>query len=255
MPRTGNELEKLQQVMKRLLDEDGCPWDREQTHESLIRYLIEESYEVIDAIERKDPVNLKEELGDLLLQVIFHANLCEKEGQFDLADVIETETQKMIQRHPHVFASHPKPEKGEEVSSIWENMKKKTHRLDGIPKSLPALLRAHKIQEKASQVGFDWPDVKGAWDKLDEELAEFKAAETVNDQAEEMGDVFFALVNVARLNGLEAEEIVQKANEKFTRRFGYIEEQVRKNGKSWEEFTLAELDAFWDEAKFQEKQL
>lgn len=255
MGKTGEDLEQLQQVMKQLLAEGGCPWDREQTHDSLIRYLIEECYEAIDAIQRKDWVNLKEELGDVLLQVVFHANLCEQEGHFTLAEVIEAETAKMIQRHPHVFGEQPKLDKGEQVLKVWESMKKKEHLLDGIPQGLPALLRAHKVQEKAAQVGFDWPDVNGAWDKLYEEIGELKEAETLEHRAEEMGDVFFALVNVARLSGMESEEIVQKANEKFIRRFASVEEQVKKSGQGWQAFSLEELDAFWNEAKRQEKLL
>ena len=254
MNRTGEELEKLQSIMKQLLSENGCPWDREQTHESLIRYLIEESYEVIDAIQRKDTANLKEELGDVLFQVVFHASLCEKDGEFTLADVIEDESQKMIQRHPHVFGNQPRLEKGEQVEAIWESMKKKEHILDGIPQGLPALLRAHKIQEKAAKTGFDWPDAGGAWQKVYEELEEVKEAQSQEHKAEEMGDVFFALVNAVRLSGMESEEIVQKANQKFIRRFSYIEEQVKASRKPWESYTLEELDQFWDEAKKLEKQ-
>ena len=253
MGRTGEEMERLQQVMKRLLAPGGCPWDREQTHESLVRYMIEETYEAIDAIEHHDMVNLKEELGDVLLQVVFHANLCEQEGHFDLADVMDAESRKMIQRHPHVFGEQPQLDTGEQVLQIWESMKKKEHLLDGIPKGLPALLRAHKMQEKAARVGFDWEDVSGAWDKLYEELEELKTASTEERRAEEMGDVFFALVNVARMSGMEAEEILQKANEKFERRFNSVEQQVKASGKDWEDFRLPDLDHFWDEAKRQEK--
>lgn len=249
MGRTGEEMERLQEVMWRLQAPDGCPWDREQTHESLIRYLIEESYEVIDAIQQKDMANLREELGDVLLQVIFHANLAEKEGEFTLADVMQAERNKMIQRHPHVFGDNPKLDSGEQVMQVWEGMKKKEHLLDGIPKSLPALLRGHKMQEKAARVGFDWDSVNGAWEKLDEEIREFREAETPEHRIEEMGDVFFALVNVARMQGIEAEEAMQLANDKFSRRFGFVEEQVKKSGKQWDGFSLDELDAFWNEAK------
>lgn len=251
MGKNGEALEKLIEIQNRLLDPGGCPWDREQTHQSLVRYLIEEAYEVIEAINEGDMHKLCEELGDLLLQVVFHAALAEREGQFDFADLTSHVSHKMVERHPHVFGSMDLPT-SEDVLNIWEDFKRregKEHLLQGIPAGLPALLRAQKIQEKMSRVGFDWPTVEGASQQLREELLELEQAGSQSEVVEETGDVLFALVNVARFQAVEAELALQQANDKVTRRFNYIEAKVKESGRSLAELSLEEMDAIWDEAK------
>jgi tetrapyrrole methylase family protein/MazG family protein len=243
-------IDELMSIMERLLGEGGCPWDREQTHQSLVRYLIEETYEVIEAINEGDMNKLREELGDLLLQVVFHAALAEREGHFDFAGVTTTVSKKMVDRHPHVFGTM-NLKTSNDVLDNWEQFKKKEGKkrlLDGIPDSLPALMRAEKVQEKAARVGFDWPDITGAVDKFKEEIDELVQAE--GDQInEEMGDVFFSLVNVARMKNVEPEQALQRCNDKFKRRFNYIEEQIKAAGKNLADMDLLEMDDLWNEAK------
>lgn len=244
-------VERLRAIMDRLLAPGGCPWDREQTHESLLRYLIEESYEVVEAVKKGDVEKFREELGDLLLQVVFHCALAEREGWFTFDDVAGTVGDKMIQRHPHVFGSLELKTSGE-VLDHWEGFKKKEGKkylLSGIPPMMPALLRALKIQEKAARVGFDWPGVDGAIDKWTEELAELKQARTAEEIKEEIGDLFFALVNISRMKGVEPEDALQDCNDKFTRRFNYMEDAARKRGQNLSALTLEALDQLWDEAK------
>lgn len=251
MGKNGEALEELMEIMDRLLGPGGCPWDREQTHESLIRYLIEESYEVIEAIKLGDKEKLREELGDLLLQVVFHAALAEREGTFDFAAVARTVSRKMVDRHPHVFGTMDL-KTSDDVMDNWEGFKKKEGKkylLEGIPIMLPALMRAEKMQEKAARVGFDWPDVDGAVDKFKEEVDELSEASNSDELKEEMGDVFFALVNVARIKNIEPEEALQASNDKFARRFNYIEKQIKDAGKEFNDLTLPEMDKIWDEAK------
>jgi len=248
---TGSKaIEDLIAVMDQLLSPQGCPWDREQTHESLIRYLIEESYEVVEAIKEKDMQKLQEELGDVLLQVVFHAALAQRAGYFSFADVARSVEQKMIRRHPHVFADM-NLNTSDDVMDHWEGFKKKegkTRVLEGIPIMLPALMRAEKLQYKAARVGFDWPEIEGAVEKVKEEVDELVQAQEA-DIEEEMGDLLFALVNVARFKGVEPEEALQKSNDKFVRRFNYIEDAVKESGRSWTELSLAELDHYWEKAK------
>ncbi|NLU51175.1 MAG: nucleoside triphosphate pyrophosphohydrolase [Syntrophomonadaceae bacterium] len=249
-------LDKLVEVMNTLLGPGGCPWDREQTHASLARYLIEECYEVVEAIYENNMDKLKEELGDLLLQVVFHAALAEREGAFDLNGVVGVVTEKMINRHPHVFGNMKLTTSGE-VLDKWEGFKQKEgklHVLDGIPQSLPALMRAEKMQAKAARVGFDWPSIDGALDKVAEEIRELARADQPERRAAEMGDILFAVVNVARFLGVDPEEALQKTNNKFARRFSYIEESVKATGRTWHELTLEEMDALWDRAKSLEKE-
>ncbi len=244
-------MQELVDVMDRLLGENGCPWDREQTHESLIRYLLEETYEVIEAIEEADMNKLQEELGDLLLQVVFHAALAQRAGHFTLKDVIHTISQKMINRHPHVFGQMHL-ETGEDVMEHWEGFKKQEGKkllLDNIPKFMPALLRSLKLQEKAARVGFDWPEVEGAINKFREETEEFKKAQNKSQMQEEMGDMFFALANIARLENIEPETALQHSNDKFIRRFNYIEKKILARGADFKDYNLAQLDELWDEAK------
>lgn len=252
MSDAGQAIDELIEVMDRLLGPEGCPWDREQTHESLIRYLIEESYEVIEAINEKDMHKLREELGDLLLQVVFHTALGRKEGYFDFSDVAAAISRKMIKRHPHVFGDAKRLETGDDVMEVWEGFKRqegKKYLLEGIPKNLPALMRAQKLQEKAARVGFDWPSVDGAVEKFKEEVDELGQAMNKKEEIEEWGDIFFALVNVARLQNIEPEQVLQASNDKFTRRFNYIENQIKSQDKDFPEVSLEEMDSIWEEAK------
>jgi tetrapyrrole methylase family protein/MazG family protein len=248
----------LVEVMARL--RRSCPWDREQTHRSLVPYLIEESYEVVDAIESRDDAELCEELGDLLLQIVFHAQLATERGKFSIADVVDTLSNKMIRRHPHVFGDQAVSS----VADVWQNWealkseepatKARASKLDGIPKGLGALQRAQKMQEKASRVGFDWPDLSGVRAKLAEELAELEQARREGDEArirEEMGDVLFSIVNFARALGLDSETALRGANEKFYRRFAFMEQRARSEGRALNDLTLDELEELWQLAKLQ----
>ncbi|MDD4801348.1 MAG: nucleoside triphosphate pyrophosphohydrolase [Syntrophomonas sp.] len=251
MSKKADALDELIQIMDTLLAPGGCPWDREQNHESLVRYLIEETYEVIEAIDVNDMHKLCEELGDLLLQVVFHAALAEQKGYFDFAEISRTVSKKMVDRHPHVFGTMHL-QTSDDVLNKWEDFKRKegnTSLLQSIPKGLPALMRAEKIQEKVSRVGFDWPNVQGAWDKFTEELGELNDARNDEELIEEMGDVLFALVNVARFNKVEPEQALQKANDKVTRRFNYIEQKIKDSGRNFSDLSLAEMDQIWTEAK------
>jgi len=256
-------LDRLVKVLAALRGPEGCPWDRQQTHVSLRRYLIEECYEVIEAIDENDMNKLLEELGDLLLQVVFHAHIAEDAGFFDLNDVIEAISDKMIRRHPHVFGS-TKVTGSEEVLANWEDIKAKERKEHGqkesalgrIPLQLPALMRAHKVQRRAARVGFDWPTVNGAWNKLLEEIAEVESAIASADPeavAEELGDLLFAVVNVARFMQVEPELTLAATTAKFERRFEYIEQQAKLKGLPVKELTLEEMNNFWEQAKQQEK--
>ncbi len=243
--------EDLKEIMKELRQK--CPWDRKQTHDSLKKYLIEETYEVIDAIEKRDWEALKEELGDLLLQPVFHARLAEEEGRFDIDDVVDHLCKKLIKRHPHVFGEE-EAKTAEEVLKNWEKRKLEERKsvLEGVPKHLPALMRAEKLQKKAAKVGFDWKDLKEVKEKVLEEWKEFWEALERGNREEiehEFGDLLFALVNLARFLNIDPEEALQKANERFIKRFSHVERRVKESGKPWEEFTLEELDRFWEEAK------
>ncbi len=259
------QIVRLLQIMRALRGEHGCPWDKEQTHQSLKRYLIEETYEAVDAIEQQDDKGLCGELGDVLLQVVFHSQIATEEGRFTFGDVAKRINDKMVYRHPHVFGGQEDIHTAGDVLDIWEVLKSKEN-LDGseapkektksvvdVPRTLPALLRAQKIQEKAARVGFDWPDVEGALDKLQEEVAEVKNARTPEERQEELGDVLFALVNVCRFMQADAEEALTKTNEKFLRRFEYIEENRVRMKKEWQDFTLEEMDNLWEQSKKLEK--
>lgn len=237
-----------------------CPWDREQTHESVRHLLIEEAYETVEAINEKDWDELKKELGDLLLHVIFHATIAEQNGHFTLLDVLQAESEKLIRRHPHVFGDVEVGGVGE-VLSNWEQIKLKEGRrrsaLQGVPQSLPALLRAYRIQEKAAGVGFDFPDSVSTWAKVDEELQEVRQLAESGAEAEaieaEFGDLLFALVNFARFHGVDPESGLQRTNARFSRRFRHIEDRLREMGSSTAEADLATMDQLWDEAKGRER--
>ena len=252
-------LDPLVKVMAGLLGAGGCPWDREQTHLSLRRYLLEECYEVIEAIEEGDMHKLCEELGDLLLQIVFHASLAQARGDFSLGDVVEGITAKMIRRHPHVFGKGRVRDTAE-VQVNWEQIKKEEKGeqgrsasvLAGVPKQLPALMRALKLQDKAARVGFDWDNVTGALAKVEEEIAELKEAGRAGEPAameEELGDLLFAIVNVARFLAVEPETALARTNAKFCRRFHYIEKAARRRGQKIEEMDLTEMDILWNQAK------
>lgn len=246
------EFGRLVEVVARLRRE--CPWDRKQTHESIRPYLIEEAYEVAEAIGSGDDGELKEELGDLLLQVVFHARMAEERGAFSVGDVVKDLVEKLVRRHPHVFGE-VEVEDAEEVLERWEEIKKKEGReslLDGVPRSLPALLRARRVQEKASKVGFDWERAEGALGKLGEELGELEDAMRSGDRGraeEELGDLLFSVVNLSRFLGLDPEWALHKAVDKFVARFKKVEEELAERGKDPREATLEEMDRIWDETK------
>jgi len=247
------DLKKLIEVLR---GEGGCPWDREQTHESIRRNFLEEAYEAVDAIDEKNADHLCEELGDVLMQVIFHARMEEEKGGFDLDDVADMTCKKLILRHPHVFGD-VKVSGSEEVLSNWDEIKKRERKqstvsstMDTVARALPALWRAEKVQKKAAKAGFDWPDVAGALDKLEEETGELREACAAGAGVkEELGDLLFSAVNASRFLGVDPEEALTAATDKFIRRFRYIEQRAGEEGRRLEEMTLPEMDALWEEAK------
>lgn len=253
-------LDALLKIMVHLRDPDtGCPWDVEQDFDSIAPYTIEEAYEVADAIERRDYRDLKDELGDLLFQVVFHSQMAREAGHFQFEDVAHAITDKMIRRHPHVFAD-ARERTADSQTIAWEDQKAAEREakgqassiLDDLPLALPALLRASKLTKRAARVGFDWPDAKAVFDKLDEELGELKEAIDENDQnhiAEELGDLLFVISNLARKLNVNPEEALRSANTKFVRRFHYIEAQLKQQKRSAEEATLDEMEALWLDAK------
>jgi MazG family protein len=252
--KSGESLSELVAVMKRLLAPDGCPWDREQTLTTLKTYLLEETYEVLEAIEQGTAAEHKEELGDLLMQIVFQSELRAATGEFTIDDVVRGIADKLVRRHPHVFADAKISTSGE-VLDQWSKLKEKEkprRTLDGVPKTLPALTRALKLSERAAQVGFDWPDAAGCRAKIDEELAEIDRAVVAGDSArvhDEIGDLLFAAVSFARKLGHDPEGALRATMDKFTRRFEYVEDELRARGKSPRESDLAEMDALWEQAK------
>lgn len=254
-------LTPLTEVMASLRGEGGCPWDKLQTHSTLRRYLLEEVYEMLDAVDQGDVEGMREELGDILFQIAFHSRLAEEKGYFTAQDVVDDVTAKMIRRHPHVFQHEPLENIAESMVN-WDMLKQEEKRqqysrlLDGVAKGLPSLLQAVKLQEKAAKVGFEWEDTSQAWDKVAEEWQEFRSAlqEHDSDHAEEeAGDVLFALANLFRNCHIEPECALHRANSKFRRRFSFVEDAVKASRKDWKDFTLDELDSFWQEAKHQEQ--
>ena len=253
--------DRLVAIMRRLRAPGGCPWDAEQTHESLKRYLIEECYEVIEAIDLNDPEHLKEELGDLMLQPIFHAAIAEGQGTFTIDDVLDTICEKLIRRHPHVFGDEVVKSADEQVEN-WERIKKKekgaerSSALSGVPPHLPALLKAQKVTEKAARVGFDWEHVDQVFAKVLEELKEFEETMVARDQERmeaELGDLLFATVNLGRFLAIDPEEALRKTIARFSRRFAHVEDTLYASGKHLQDATLAEMDLLWEEAKELEK--
>ena len=249
-------MKDLEQIVSILRAPGGCPWDREQTHASLRRGLMEESCEVIEAINEENPAHLREELGDVLLQVVFHADIEKDAGRFDLEDVADGICKKLIFRHPHVFGD-VSVSGTDEVLSNWEDLKREeksqqtyTDTLTAVAKSLPALWRAEKVQKKAKKAGFDWPDVQGAMDKLSEELTELREAVAQGTNVEEeLGDLLFAAVNVSRFLQADPEEALNAATGKFISRFARVEELAKTQGRDMAQMSLAELDKLWEAAK------
>jgi len=258
------DIGKLVALVARLRGENGCPWDREQTRESLKPMLIEEAYEVLDALDAADPKELKEELGDLLFQVVFHAQIAQERGEFGLGDIIDRLYEKMVRRHPHVFDTADL-RTAEDVLKNWEDIKaaekgapssslpdSAQSLLDGIPSRLPALHEAHQMTAKAARVGFDWSRVEDILHKLHEEGREILEASSRADPAkvaEEVGDLLFVAVNVARFLGVDPESALRRSNRKFDRRFRFIERRIKDEGRQLRSATLEEMDAYWEEAK------
>lgn len=251
----------LVRIMEILRAPDGCMWDQAQDHHSIRQNFIEETYEACEAIDDNDTDHLKEELGDVLLQVVFHTQMEKEKGVFDLNDVADGVCKKLIFRHPHIFGD-VKVGSTDEILSNWDDLKRKekkqetdTSTLESVSKSLPSLIRAQKLQKKAAKVGFDWPDVSGALDKVEEELAEVRAAIGGNgDIEEEIGDLIFAVTNVSRFVKVDSERAAEKTCNKFVRRFADMEKQAAAEGKDLSDLTLSELDALWDKAKEHEHQ-
>ncbi len=256
----GMNFDRLVKIMEDLRAEGGCPWDREQTRQSLKPFLIEEAYELLEAIEEDDPEKIKEELGDLLFQIVFHARIAEERGEFDIRDVIDAVSEKMLTRHPHVFGAE-RLRTAEEVLDKWEEHKRQEGKLkesvlEGIPKDLPSLLKAHRVQERASRVGFDWNKAEDVLEKVESEFGEFKTALKMGDaetMEEELGDILFTIVNLARFVGINPDQALRKTTAKFVRRFTRMEEQARKKGRALSGSSIEEMDRMWEEAKRAEK--
>lgn len=260
--------QRLHEIVSILRSPGGCPWDREQTHESIRKNLIEETYEVLETIDDDDPDHMREELGDLLLQIMLHSQMEEETGAFTVYDVIQELNEKLIYRHPHVFGNLS-AEDAEAALNNWEAMKAEEKKrkgiaperqsaISGVPRDLPALMKAYKLQKKAAKAGFDWEDIGGVWSKLEEEIRELKEAvahkQDPESQELELGDVLFSVVNAARFIGADPEQALTRTIRKFTQRFHYVEERLREQGKTPGESTLAEMDALWDEAKSKERE-
>lgn len=246
----GDQFEALINIVERLRGPDGCPWDKKQTPASLISYLLEETYEVIEAIDDKDWDGLKEEIGDLMLHIVFQATIAKEEDLFDISESLKNINEKLIRRHPHVFDK--KKIVKDNIKPSWElqkhKEKKRNSRLDGVPESLPGLIRAQRIQEKASYVGFDFQSEDEIWNKISEELEELKNAQQNNNKdemLEEIGDAIFSLINLARFLGVSADDALRKSNNKFISRFKVIENELKKRGKNIEESSLNEMDEIW----------
>ena len=245
MGRLGEDFERLVSIMERLRNPGGCDWDRAQTHETLKPYIVEEAYELLDAIDSGNDDAIKEELGDVLLQVVFHAQIAKERGAFDIGDVVNTLSEKLVRRHPHVFKGS-----GEYSYEQWERIKasekgESATSIGKVNKALPALSLARRIQENASAVGFDWEEEEGVWKKVHEEFEEFKRSR----DEEEFGDLLFSLVNLSRFLGIDPERALRKAVEKFVRRFKRMEEMIRKDGKELSDLSIDEMDVYWESAK------
>lgn len=249
---TGKKFQELADIMLKLRKE--CPWDKEQTHDSIKGATIEETYELIEAIDLKDYDEMKSELGDLLLHILFHSVIAEENNKFNINDVIDSIKEKLIRRHPHIFAD-VKVNGTDEILKNWEEIKLAEGResvLEGVPKNLPGLARAYRLQEKASKVGFDWENKSDVWKKVIEEIEEMHEIEKSGDLVkleEELGDVFFAMTNYARFLGINPENALRVTNEKFISRFKYVEKKIKESGKKLTESNLEEMDKYWEESK------
>ena len=252
----GMSFESIAEIVAHLRAPDGCPWDKEQTHESLRKHLLEESYEAITAIDSGDFADMREEFGDLLLQIVLQSQIANEEKQFNVNEVIQAIHSKIVRRHPHVFGDLEL----EDVQGVlvnWEKLKENERKekkqekglLDGVPAALPALSQAQEYQDRAARVGFDWPEIDGVLDKVKEEIEEIKHAETDFELASEIGDLFFALVNVSRWKYVDSESALRGTNLKFKKRFAYVEKGARKQGRELSSLTLDEMEALWQEAK------
>jgi len=252
----GSSFESFAELVAHLRAPNGCPWDREQTHESLRKHLLEEAYEAISAIDSGDFTDMQEEFGDLLLQVVLQSQIANEEGQFNVNQVIQGIHSKIVRRHPHVFGDL-KLEGVEGVLANWEKLKEKEREekkeerglLDGVPLALPALSQAQEYQDRAARVGFDWPEIEGVLEKIAEEIEEVKRASDEKELAAEIGDLLFALVNLARWKEVDAESVLRGTNMKFKKRFAYIEQGAKKQGRNLSDMTLEEIETLWQEAK------
>ena len=245
----------LVNIVEKLRSPEGCPWDKEQTHESLLPYFLEEAYEVIESVELKEWETLKEELGDVLLHILLQAKIADETNKFNISDSLEGINNKLVNRHPHVFGDD-NIDASVEAKQNWEDIKhvekKRKSRLDGVPNKLPALVRAQRLQEKASYAGFDHDNIEDAWEKLNEELNELKSAQEKRDIEnikEEIGDVLFSVVNLSRFFDIPAEDMLRKTNRKFITRFQTIERELKKKGKKLEDSTLEEMEKIWEKSK------
>ncbi|MFC1942030.1 nucleoside triphosphate pyrophosphohydrolase [Chloroflexota bacterium] len=253
MPEDLSQFTALVEIIARLRAPDGCPWDRQQTHTSLRKNLLAECYEVLEALDEGESSKLCDELGDLLMQIVFHADMATETGDFEMGDVIRGINEKLIHRHPHIFGTE-KVQNAEEVSLNWEALKKKergpdTSVLESVPKQMPALSYGQEIQRRVARAGFDWEDINGVIEKLNEEVREFEQAGNPAEKAQEFGDVLFTLVNFARRQGIDSEEALREANRRFYRRFTYMEEVCRRRGSTFQELSFEEQNALWEEAK------
>ena len=253
--KTEKPFTKLLNIVSQLRGPDGCPWDKEQTHKSLLPYFLEEAYEVIEGVEAGDMNSLKEELGDVLLHVVFQADIAQKNSEFTIEDSLNYVNEKLVRRHPHVFGDK-KADAAFHAKQNWESAKhkekKRKSRLDGVPETLPALTRAQRLQEKASYTGFDWENIEQVWGKINEEIQELKEAQTYGIKKhieEEIGDVIFSIVNLARFLNISAEFALRKTNKKFTTRFKAVEDELKNRGKMVEDSNLEEMDTIWNEVK------
>jgi len=255
----GTSFESFAEIVAHLRAPNGCPWDREQTHETLRKHLLEESYEAISAIDSGDFNDMREEFGDLLLQIVLQAQIANEEGQFNVNQVIQGIRSKIVRRHPHVFGDL-KLDGVDGVLANWEKLKEAERKnngqkekglLDGVPVALPALSQAQEYQDRAARVGFDWTDIEGVLDKIKEEIEEIENAETDFELASEIGDLFFVLVNFARWKKVDAESVLRQTNVKFKKRFGYVEQGAKRRKRNLSELSLEEMDVLWNEAKKQ----
>ena len=253
--KIGEKFVELLEIMEKLRSENGCPWDKEQTPESILPFFLEEAYELIESVEAKDWENLQEEIGDILLHAIFQAKMAEEENRFGILDSLETIIAKLIRRHPHVFGDVP-VDAAKSAKQNWEAVKHKEKgresRLDGVPETLPSLIRAQRLQEKASYVGFEWDKIEEVWEKVHEEILELKEAQTkgtIEHVEEEIGDVLFSVVNLSRFLKISSEDALRKTNKKFISRFKKVEKELKKRNRPIEDASLAEMDEIWEKVK------